>query len=117
MLSVASMMSLNEMDNFEFDDEKRSSMKKINRLSGSANLNDTGKYVCLCDPILTNVPIHFNAFYYSLAISVEYHEASKRRGTHLMSFVFFCTSWNHQKSSSFLMFSGGIETDQWHEMY
>ena len=43
MLSVASMMSLNEMDNFEFDDEKRSSMKKINRLSGSANLNDTGK--------------------------------------------------------------------------
>lgn len=43
MLSVASMMSLNEMDNFEFDDERKSSMKKINRLSGSANLNDTGK--------------------------------------------------------------------------
>ena len=43
MLSVASMMSLNEMDNFEFDDERKSSMKKINRLSGSANLSDTGK--------------------------------------------------------------------------
>ena len=28
----------------------------------------------------------------------------------------FYTPWKHQKISGFLMFSGGIENDQWHEM-
>ena len=28
----------------------------------------------------------------------------------------FGTPWTHQKASEFLMFSGGIKRDQWHEM-
>ena len=28
----------------------------------------------------------------------------------------FCTPWKHWKASGFLMFSGRIERDQWHEM-
>ena len=35
---------------------------------------------------------------------------------HFMQLVLFCTPWKHQKSSSFLMFSGGIERYQWHEI-
>ena len=30
--------------------------------------------------------------------------------------VYFYTPWKHQKTSVFLMFLGGIERDQWHEM-
>ena len=36
--------------------------------------------------------------------------------THFMPLVSFYTAWKHQKTSGFLMFSGGIERDQWHEM-
>ena len=33
-----------------------------------------------------------------------------------MSLVSFYTPWKHQKTSGFLMFSGGIEKEHWHEM-
>ena len=33
-----------------------------------------------------------------------------------MPLVFLYTPWKHQKTSAFLMFSGGIERDQWHEI-
>ena len=33
-----------------------------------------------------------------------------------MPLVSFYIPWKHQKTSGFLMFSGGIERDQWHEM-
>ena len=36
--------------------------------------------------------------------------------THFILLVSFYTSWKHQKTFSFLMFSRGIERDQWHEM-
>ena len=36
--------------------------------------------------------------------------------THLMPLVSFDIPWKRQKIKGFLMFSGGIERDQWHEM-
>ena len=36
--------------------------------------------------------------------------------THFMPLVSFDTPWKHQRTKGFLMFSGGIEKDQWHEM-
>ena len=36
--------------------------------------------------------------------------------THFMPQVSFNTPWKHQKTFSFLMFSGGIERDLWHEI-
>ena len=30
--------------------------------------------------------------------------------------VYFCTPLNHQKTRGFLMFSGVIESDKWHEI-
>ena len=36
--------------------------------------------------------------------------------THFMPSMSFYSSWKTQKSSGFLMFSGAIERDQWHEM-
>ena len=36
--------------------------------------------------------------------------------THFMSLISFQTPWKHQKTRSFLLFSGGIKSDQWHEM-
>ena len=36
--------------------------------------------------------------------------------THFMPLISFCTLGELQKISGFLMFSGGIERDQWHEM-
>ena len=36
--------------------------------------------------------------------------------SHFMPLVYFATPWKHQKAFRFLMFSGGIERDQWHEM-
>ena len=36
--------------------------------------------------------------------------------THFMPLISFYTPWKHQKTSDFLMFSGGIERDQWDEM-
>ena len=35
--------------------------------------------------------------------------------THFMPQVSFNTPWKHQKTFDFLMFSGGIERDLWHE--
>ena len=35
--------------------------------------------------------------------------------THFMSLISFDTPWKHQKTSGFLMFSGGIKRDQGHE--
>ena len=35
---------------------------------------------------------------------------------HSMPLVSFYTSWKHQKTRSFHMFSGGIERNQWNEM-
>lgn len=43
MLSVASMMSLNDIENFDFDEDNRASNKKGSRLSGS--FPDTSKYI------------------------------------------------------------------------
>ena len=34
-----------------------------------------------------------------------------------MSLIFLYTPWKHQKTRILLMFSGGIERDQWHEMF
>ena len=34
---------------------------------------------------------------------------------HFMPLVSFYTPWKYQKTSSFLIFSGGIERDQWHK--
>ena len=34
----------------------------------------------------------------------------------LHAIVFFSTPYKHQNTSSFLIFSGGIEREQWHEM-
>ena len=36
--------------------------------------------------------------------------------THFIPLVSFYTPWKHQKTRGFLMFSGGLERDQWHEM-
>ena len=36
--------------------------------------------------------------------------------THFMPLGSFYTPGKYQKTRGFLMFSGGIETDQWHEM-
>ena len=36
--------------------------------------------------------------------------------THFKSLVSFYIPWKHQKTFGFLMFSGGLERDQWHEM-
>ena len=36
--------------------------------------------------------------------------------THFMSLVLFHISSKYHKTYGFLMFSGGIERDQWHEM-
>ena len=36
--------------------------------------------------------------------------------THLMRVISFDTPWKPQKTRGFLMFSGGIKRDQWHEM-
>ena len=36
--------------------------------------------------------------------------------THLMPLVSFYTPRKHQKTFGFLMFSGGLEKDQWYEM-
>ena len=36
--------------------------------------------------------------------------------TYFMPLVSFDTPWKHQKTNAFLMFSGGVERDQWHEM-
>ena len=36
--------------------------------------------------------------------------------THVISLVSFCTPGKHQKTIGFLMFPGGIERDQWHEI-
>ena len=33
-----------------------------------------------------------------------------------MQLIFLDTSWKHQKTRGFLMFSGGIKRDEWHEM-
>ena len=35
---------------------------------------------------------------------------------HFMPLVSLNTLWKHEKTKGFLMFSGGIERDQWHEM-
>ena len=35
---------------------------------------------------------------------------------HIMPLIFFNTPLKHQKTGGFLMFSGGKEKDQWHEM-
>ena len=35
---------------------------------------------------------------------------------HFMPLVSFDTTWKHLKPFGFLIFSGGIERDQWHEM-
>ena len=34
-----------------------------------------------------------------------------------MPLISFDTSWKHQKIRGFLILSGGIERDQWHEEY
>ena len=36
--------------------------------------------------------------------------------THFMPPISFDTPWKHQKTRGFLVFSGGIKRDQWHEM-
>ena len=36
--------------------------------------------------------------------------------THFMPLISFDTPWKHQKTSGLQTFSGGIKTDQWHEM-
>ena len=36
--------------------------------------------------------------------------------THFVPLISFDTPWKHQKTRSFLMFSGGIKRDQWHEI-
>ena len=36
--------------------------------------------------------------------------------SHYMPLFSFYTSWKHQKTKGFLMFSGGIEREQWQEM-
>ena len=33
-----------------------------------------------------------------------------------MPLISFDTPWKHQKTRGFMMFSGGIKRDQWHEM-
>ena len=35
---------------------------------------------------------------------------------HFMPLIFFYTPLKYQKTEGFLMFSGGIETDQWYEI-
>ena len=36
--------------------------------------------------------------------------------THIQPMLHFHTPWKHQKTSNFLMFSGGTETEQWFKM-
>ena len=36
--------------------------------------------------------------------------------THFMPLISFDTPWKHQKTRGFLILSGGIKRDQWHEM-
>lgn len=37
--------------------------------------------------------------------------------THILSLISFYSSWEHQKISEFLIFSGGTEKDQWHDQW
>ena len=58
--------------------------------------------------------------YYSTNIYYLYFGDSQAMNsfllTYFMPLVSFYTPWKHQKTSGFLMFSGGIERDQWHEI-
>ena len=47
---------------------------------------------------------------------LTYIEMPQKWQTHFMSLVFFYTPWKYQTISGFLMFSSGIERDQWYEM-
>ena len=57
----------------------------------------------------------------NLFIKMEpYHSGVLRQNlhtvNHFMPLASFYTPWKHQKISGFLMVSGGIERDQWHEI-
>ena len=41
---------------------------------------------------------------------------SKTLLTHFMPLISFDTPWKYQKTKGFMMFSGGIKRDPWHEM-
>ena len=45
-----------------------------------------------------------------------FRNASKKYLTRFMQLVCLYIPWKHQKTKDFLMFSGGIEKDQWNEI-
>ena len=49
-------------------------------------------------------------------IKVIFQLTDKLSLTHFMLLVFFDTPRKYQRNNDFLIFSGGIERDQWHEM-
>ena len=59
-----------------------------------------------------------NRISYSIFPFYSVHETMNlpEQLTHIMSLASFYTSWKYQKTSGFLMFSGGIKREQWHEM-
>ena len=56
------------------------------------------------------------ACYVNKCNTVRFQETRTNKLTHFMAQVSFYTPRNHLKISSFLIFSGGIEGDQWHEI-
>ena len=53
--------------------------------------------------------------YYKVRCNIQLFVSSSGL-THFMPLVPFDTPWKHQKTSGFLMCSGGFERDQWGEM-
>ena len=57
----------------------------------------------------------------NILLEERYSELFRKRSIdiylkHFMPLLSFYTHWKHQKTSGFLIFSGGIERYQWHEM-
>ena len=56
------------------------------------------------------------ACYMNKCNTIRFQETRRKKLTHFMAQVSFYTPRKHLKISSFLLFSGGIEGDQWHEI-
>ena len=56
------------------------------------------------------------SYYCKIAQNTKFMRYAGKVLTHFMPVISFYTPWKHQKTSGFLMFLGGIERDQLHEM-
>ena len=60
--------------------------------------------------------IFWNITYEQKGLKENWNQTNLKLLTYFMPFVSFDSPCKHQKTSGFLMFSGGIERGQWHEM-